>query len=69
LPFDNNRRCGYEFAYSPGPPAGDGRINTFAVHATPPKGMKGNYYYVDQSGVIRQRAGGPAGATDVPLGE
>ena len=46
-----------------------GRINLYGITATPVSvGTTGtNYYYTDQSGVIRQNSTNVAGSTDSPL--
>jgi hypothetical protein len=61
-------RSGYRFTYSPGPPDADGRIQTYSVSAAPLQPEWGNYYYTDQSGVIRQNTTAPASATDPAIG-
>jgi prepilin-type N-terminal cleavage/methylation domain-containing protein len=62
-------KSGYEFTYSePGTDA-SGRVNTYSIIATPiAVGTTGtNFYYTDQSGVIRQNSTAVAGSTDSPL--
>jgi prepilin-type N-terminal cleavage/methylation domain-containing protein len=50
----------YEFKYV--------RVNvdSFTINANPASGglLKGKYFYVDESGIIRSKADGPAGPTD-----
>jgi prepilin-type N-terminal cleavage/methylation domain-containing protein len=62
-------KSGYGFAYSPAGPDTNGKINTYSITATPISvGTTGtNYYYTDQSGVIRQNSSTVAGSTDSPL--
>jgi prepilin-type N-terminal cleavage/methylation domain-containing protein len=62
-------KSGYGFAYSPGGTDTSGRINTYSITATPISvGTTGtNYYYTDQSGVIRQNSTAVAGSSDSPL--
>lgn len=62
-------KSGYSFTYSPGATDTSGRINTYNVIATPISvGTTGtNYYYTDQSGVIRQNSTAVAASTDSPL--
>lgn len=61
-------KSGYNFVYTPGPSDSSGRINTFAVNAVPVSDSTGtNYYYTDQSGVIRQNSTTTAASTDSPL--
>jgi prepilin-type N-terminal cleavage/methylation domain-containing protein len=61
-------KSGYTFSYTPGSPAG-GTINTYQITANPVTiGTTGtNFYYTDQSGVIRQNSTTVAGSTDSPL--
>jgi hypothetical protein len=59
---------GYSFTYSPGASDSTGRINTYAITALPISSSTGtNYYYTDESGVIRQNATRPATSTDTPI--
>ena len=61
-------KSGYSFTYSPGPSDSTGRINTYAFTAVPLSTNTGtNYYYTDQSGVIRQNSTTVAGASDSPI--
>ena len=62
-------KSGYGFLYSPGLTDVSGRINTYSITATPISvGTTGtNFYYADQSGVIRQNSTAVAGSTDSPL--
>ena len=62
-------KSGYEFTYSAGATDTSGRINTYSIIATPISvGTTGtNFYYTDQSGVIRQNSTAVAGSTDSPL--
>jgi prepilin-type N-terminal cleavage/methylation domain-containing protein len=62
-------KSGYSFTYSHGAVDSTGRINTFAFSAAPmSKFMGTQYYYTDQSGVIRQNSTTAAGSTDMPVG-
>jgi prepilin-type N-terminal cleavage/methylation domain-containing protein len=62
-------KSGYSFAYSPGAVDTSGRINTFNLTATPISSSTGtNYYYTDESGVIRMNATTTASSTDSPVG-
>jgi type IV pilus assembly protein PilA len=64
-------KSGYGFAYTPGtPPAGTTRIDTYELTASPTTaGTTGtNYYFTDQSGVIRQNSTTTATAADSPIG-
>jgi len=61
-------KSGYSFTYTPGPSDASGRINTYAITATPISTSTGtNSYYTDQSGVIRQNSTATAGSTDSPI--
>jgi len=58
----------YSFTYSPGASDSSGRINTYGITSVPISSNTGtNYYYTDQSGVIRQNSTTTAGSTDSPL--
>jgi prepilin-type N-terminal cleavage/methylation domain-containing protein len=62
-------KSGYSFTYTPGATDVSGRIDTYGITATPISvGTTGtNFYYTDQSGVIRQNSTAVAGSTDSPL--
>ena len=62
-------KSGYQFTYSPAGTDGSGKINTYSFIATPISvGTTGtNFYFTDQSGVIRQNSTAVAGSTDSPL--
>ena len=61
-------KSGYSFTYSPGASDSTGRINTYAFTAVPITSSTGtNYYYTDQSGVIRQNSTTTAASTDSPI--
>ena len=61
-------KSGYSFAYVQGPLAG-GRADTYTLNASPTTaGTTGtNFYFTDQSGVIRQNSTATASAADSPL--
>jgi len=62
-------KSGYSFTYSPGAVDGSGRINNFNFTAVPISSSTGtNYYYTDESGVIRLNATTNAVSTDSPVG-
>lgn len=64
----NGSKSGYSFAYSPGTTDSNGRINTYQFTAVPITSSTGtNYYFTDQSGVIRQNSTTTAGSTDSPI--
>ena len=55
----------YHIEYSPGPRDANGHINAYTITANPiqhPNG--GNYYFIDQTGVVRQNSSRPATAAD-----
>jgi len=61
-------KSGYGFVYAPGAAVG-GRIETYTLNANPSTvGTTGtNFYFTDQSGVIRQNSTATASASDSPL--
>ena len=62
-------KSGYALVYSAEAADASGRINAYAVTGTPLNSSTGNnYYYTDQSGVIRQNATAIAGSTDSSIG-
>lgn len=62
-------KSGYTFTYTPGPTDTSGKINSYAITAIPITSTTGtNYYYTDQSGVIRQNSTTTAASTDTPIG-
>jgi hypothetical protein len=62
-------KSGYSFTYSPGPTDTTGRINAYSFTAVPITSSTGtNYYFTDQSGVIRQNSTTTAAVTDSPIG-
>lgn len=68
--LNTSQKSGYQFVYSPGAPSGTtNSITTYSFTASPIQaGTTGtNYYYTDQSGVIRQNSTTTAGSTDSPL--
>jgi prepilin-type N-terminal cleavage/methylation domain-containing protein len=62
-------KSGYQFVYTPSATDSSGRINTYQITATPISvGTTGtNFYFTDQSGVIRQNSTAVAGSSDSPL--
>jgi len=61
-------KSGYSFTYTPGASDSTGRINTYFFTAVPITNSTGtNYYYTDQSGVIRQNSTTTAQSTDSPI--
>jgi prepilin-type N-terminal cleavage/methylation domain-containing protein len=61
-------KSGYSFTYSPGLTDVTGHINTYNFISVPITNSTGtNYYFTDQSGVIRQNSTTTAGSTDSPI--
>jgi type IV pilus assembly protein PilA len=62
-------KSGYQFTYSPAATDSNGKIDFYSFTAAPiSAGTTGtNYYYTDQSGVIRQNSTAVAGSSDSPL--
>jgi prepilin-type N-terminal cleavage/methylation domain-containing protein len=62
-------KSGYTFTYSQAGTDTSGKIDVYSITATPiAVGTTGtNFYYTDQSGVIRQNSTAVAGSTDSPL--
>ena len=61
-------KSGYGFAYTSFPTDPSGRINQYSITGTPVSSSTGtNYYFTDQSGVIRQNSTSVAGSTDSPI--
>jgi hypothetical protein len=62
-------KSGYSFTYSPGAIDSTGRINSFNFSAIPVSKSTGTqYYYTDETGVIRQNSTTNAASTDSPVG-
>jgi prepilin-type N-terminal cleavage/methylation domain-containing protein len=66
---NQSSKSGYTFTYTPDPNPTNGKYNVYSITATPTSpGTTGtNYYYTDQSGVIRQNSTAVAGSSDSPL--
>ena len=62
-------KSGYKLTYTPGS-AVEGKINTYTITAEPhaPGTTGTNFYFTDESGVIRQNSGSPADEKSVPVG-
>jgi type IV pilus assembly protein PilA len=61
-------KSGYSFTYSPGPTDSSSKINTYSFTAVPISSSTGtNFYYTDQSGVIRQNSTTTATSDDSPI--
>jgi type IV pilus assembly protein PilA len=61
-------KSGYNFVYSPGVTDTTGRTDSYSFTASPVSDSTGtNYYFTNESGVIRQNSTGTAGTTDSPL--
>lgn len=62
-------KADYRFVYTPGPPDAKGLVSSYNLTASPIEGAgHGNFYYTDQSGVIRMNTTRPATKDDPPLG-
>ena len=66
---NTSSKSGYNFTYAAGGADSSGRINTYQLNASPITiGTTGtNFYYTDESGVIRQNSTAAAGSSDSPL--
>ena len=66
---NTSSKSGYNFTYAAGGADSSGRINTYQLNASPiTVGTTGtNFYYTDESGVIRQNSTAAAGSSDSPL--
>jgi len=66
----SGHKSGYVFTYTAGEKDSVGRIDAYTVHADPiTAGNTGlNYYFTDQTGVIRQEADGVANEQSPPIG-
>jgi prepilin-type N-terminal cleavage/methylation domain-containing protein len=64
-----SEKSGYAFVYTPAATDASGKVDTYQILASPVSvGTTGtNFYYTDQSGVIRQNSTAIAGSTDSPL--
>jgi prepilin-type N-terminal cleavage/methylation domain-containing protein len=64
----SSNKSGYTFTYSPGPTDTTGHVNMYYFNASPINSSTGtNYYYTDESGVIRQNSTTVAQSTDSPI--
>ena len=62
-------KSGYSFVYSAGGADSTGRINTYSFTAVPISTSTGtNYYFTDETGVIRQNSTTTASSLDSPIG-
>jgi type II secretory pathway pseudopilin PulG len=62
-------RSGYVLTYAPGEKGADGRVDKYTLHADPATpGTTGlNYYFTDETGVIRQETDRPANEQSPPI--
>jgi len=61
-------KSGYNFSYTPGATDATGRIDSYSFIAVPVSTNTGtNYYYTDQSGVLRQNSTTTATSSDSPI--
>ena len=63
-------KSGYTFTYTPGTADASGRINSYGLTGDPSTvGTTGqNYYFTDQTAVIRQNTSATASSSDSPIG-
>jgi type IV pilus assembly protein PilA len=63
-------KSGYSFTYAAGTADASGRINTYTLNANPVTvGTTGqNYYFTDQTAVIRQNTSATSSSSDSPIG-
>jgi type IV pilus assembly protein PilA len=65
---NTSAKSGYSFTYSPGATDATGRTDYYSFTAVPVTDSTGtNYYFTDQSGVIRQNSTATATSLDSPL--
>lgn len=69
LAADPANKTGYIFTYTPGAADAAGNIDSFSITANPatPGSTGINYYYTDQSNIIRKNGVQQAGPTDPPI--
>jgi type IV pilus assembly protein PilA len=66
---NTSSKSGYNFTYAPSTDTNTGKVITYTLHANPQSTSTGtNYYFTDESGVIRQSTTGTASASDSPIG-
>ncbi len=66
---NNSSKSGYNFVYAPTTDSTSGKVIHYTLNGDPQSSSTGtNYYFTDESGVIRVNASGVASATDSPLG-
>jgi type IV pilus assembly protein PilA len=66
--LSGGNKSGYSFTYSAGLADSMGHINVYQFTAVPLTSSTGtNYYFTDQSGVIRQNSTTTAASTDSPI--
>ncbi len=62
-------KSGYNFVYAPSTDTSTGKVIHYDLNANPQSSSTGtNYYYTDETGVIRQNTTATASATDSPIG-
>jgi prepilin-type N-terminal cleavage/methylation domain-containing protein len=66
---NTSAKSGYNFGYTPGAPDSSGLINTYSFTASPitPGTTGTNYYFIDESGVVRMNSAAQATSSDSPL--
>ena len=66
---NNSSKSGYNFVYAPTTDSSTGKVVHYTINADPQSTSTGtNYYYTDETGVIRQNTSATASASDSPIG-
>ncbi len=66
---NTSSKSGYNFVYAPTTDTSSGKVIHYTLNANPQSSATGtNYYFTDESGVIRQNTSTVASASDTPLG-
>ncbi len=66
---NNSSKSGYNFVYAPTTDTNTGKVVHYEINANPQSTSTGtNYYYTDETGVIRQNTTATASASDSPIG-
>ncbi len=66
---NNSSKSGYNFVYAPTTDTSTGKVVHYEINANPQSTSTGtNYYYTDETGVIRQNTTQTASASDSPIG-
>ncbi len=66
---NNSSKSGYNFVYAPTTDTSTGKVVHYEINANPQSTSTGtNYYYTDETGVIRQNTTQTASASESPIG-